>query len=479
MSALQGVNNESAKAELKRLQAQLSDAEDELKDTRKEHEYDVREKGYDTTSDNLNKALEKTLDEVTYNAQMQEQVISNMLNNVVNNYATAYGKINEILANTGFTPSGDFSSNINNIGNKDSAQNQIDSSNTIAPDYTPGDYVGNIDTNEIVDKTTTDKNNNILDDINQTPDINNRPVAEITLNPSSVSIQEGNSKNITANVRPTDAKNRSVVWTSSNPSVVSVNNGAVKGIKPGNATITCSAVDGSGKSATASVTVTKKPDPPKPQPSGGDGIARVGDRVTLNAGQSYFYDSWGQRPAGNLYAGVPNGVVIDGYSGVEYGGASRFHGGFGVHIKSADGRYGDLGWVSLSQISGYKHGTKNAEEGLHYTDEKGLGSELLLNTKYGVLRQIDAGTRVFNDKQADALWDMSKGVVSGNMVLGTSNTPYMPNTNNSVVINIESMIGHIDNVTKESLPGLEKIAKYCCDYTTKTLKKEFSLRWGK
>lgn len=480
MSALQGVNNESAKAELKRLQAQLSDAEDDLKDTRKEHEYDVREKGYDTTSDNLNKALEDTLDKVAYNAQMQEQVISNMLNNVLNNYSSIYGKINEIIANTGFTPSKNFGNNISNVGTEADIQNQVHSSNTIAPEYTPGGYVGNIDTSEIVNKPTVDKNNDILNDINKTPDINNRPVAEITLSPSSISVQEGSSKQIAANVRPTDAKNRTVVWISSDPSVASVADGNVRGVKPGSAMITCSAVDGSGKSATASVTVTKKPDPPKPAPqTGGDGTARVGDRVTLNAGQSYFYDSWGKRPAGNLYAGVPNGVVIDGYSGVEYGGASKFHGGYGIHIKSADGRYGDLGWVSLSQISGYKLGTKNAEEGLHFTDEKGLGSELLLNTKYGVLRQIDAGTRVFNDKQADALWDMSKGVVSGNITLGTSNTPAVPNANNSVVVNIESMIGHIDNVTKESLPGLEKIAKYCCDYTTKTLKKEFSLRWGK
>ena len=69
-------NNESAKAELKRLQAQLAEAKDELSQTQKDREYDIRKEGYQGLSDDLNNALQDTLDEVKYNASKQEEVIS-------------------------------------------------------------------------------------------------------------------------------------------------------------------------------------------------------------------------------------------------------------------------------------------------------------------------------------------------------------------------------------------------------------------
>lgn len=105
----------------------------------------------------------------------------------------------------------------------------------------------------------------------------------------------------------------------------------------------------------------------------GDGIARIGDVVTYSG--QYYYDSFGRRPAGSVYSGRSGAVVIDNYSATKYGGSGRNTGNYDVHIKSADGRYSNLGWVKLSQLSGYKkggyvdftgpamvHGTKNAPE---------------------------------------------------------------------------------------------------------------------
>lgn len=105
----------------------------------------------------------------------------------------------------------------------------------------------------------------------------------------------------------------------------------------------------------------------------GDGIARIGDVVTYSG--QYYYDSFGRRPAGSVYSGRSGAVIIDNYSATKYGGSGRNTGNYDVHIKSADGRYSNLGWVKLSQLSGYKkggyvdftgpamvHGTKNAPE---------------------------------------------------------------------------------------------------------------------
>lgn len=85
-------------------------------------------------------------------------------------------------------------------------------------------------------------------------------VSGITLNPDiSLKIEEGNSSKITATVVPSNATNSSVKWVSSSPDVATVDDsGNVTALKAGSTTITCTAVDGSGVSASCPVTVTAK-----------------------------------------------------------------------------------------------------------------------------------------------------------------------------------------------------------------------------
>ncbi len=102
----------------------------------------------------------------------------------------------------------------------------------------------------------------------------------------------------------------------------------------------------------------------------GNGSTDVGDVVTYSG--KYYYDSYGTAPAGSRYSGVPNGVVIDKVNGNPYG----------IHIHSADGRFGDLGWVKRSQLRGYDTGG--------YTGEWGPDGRLaLLHQKEIVLNAKD------------------------------------------------------------------------------------------
>ena len=82
---------------------------------------------------------------------------------------------------------------------------------------------------------------------------------------------------------------------------------------------------------------------------GGDGKLSVGDTATFTG--QYYYDSYGLTPIGSKYSGVANGVVIDNVNNNPYG----------IHIHSADGKYGDLGWVKKSQLSGYDTGGYTGE----------------------------------------------------------------------------------------------------------------------
>jgi chromosome segregation ATPase len=133
--------------------------------------------------------------------------------------------------------------------------------------------------------------------------------------------------------------------------------------------------------------------------SGGDGNPRVGDIVTFTG--KYYYDSWGQTPAGSLYSGVAGGVVIDSYSASQYGGNAKQTGSYDVHIKSADGQYGDLGWVSLSQLSGYDTGG--------YTGDWSDGITDANNGKLAILHQKEL---VLNAEQTEHILEVSKIVES-------------------------------------------------------------------
>lgn len=86
----------------------------------------------------------------------------------------------------------------------------------------------------------------------------NVKVTKVRLSKSKVSVAKGKTVTLKATAEPYDATNKKVRWTSSNTKIATVTQkGLVKGIKPGTATITARAADGSGKKAACKVTVTK------------------------------------------------------------------------------------------------------------------------------------------------------------------------------------------------------------------------------
>ena len=96
------------------------------------------------------------------------------------------------------------------------------------------------------------------------------PVSQITLNKAETSISVGNSETLTATVAPENAANKALTWASSDEDVATVApDGTVTAVKAGAATITATAADGSGKSATCTVTVIGGTTPSQPGSSTG------------------------------------------------------------------------------------------------------------------------------------------------------------------------------------------------------------------
>ena len=101
-----------------------------------------------------------------------------------------------------------------------------------------------------------------------------KPVQSITLNKSSLELYAGTSETLTATVNPSDA---ALSWSSLDKSIATVSSsGVVTGVARGTASITVSATDGSGKSATCMVEVKQYV----------TGITLNKTSLTLNEGQT-------------------------------------------------------------------------------------------------------------------------------------------------------------------------------------------------
>lgn len=117
-------------------------------------------------------------------------------------------------------------------------------------------------------------------------------------------------------------------------------------------------------------------------------------------------------------------------------------GGDGEYYGSSDQNI----WM-LDQLKshGYKNGTKSATAGIHRTDEKGLGSEVIFSKKYGTLRKLDAGDMVFNADQVEKLWNLSKGITTPNMYMDNlgAKLPDIPNISNNLANKVDVEFGDV------------------------------------
>ena len=96
-------------------------------------------------------------------------------------------------------------------------------------------------------------------------------VTSVTLNKTSLTLEEGESEILSAVVTPSNTTTSSITWLTSNASIATVNNGAVVALNAGNATITAyvdenhnDSLDLIERKATLSLTVTEDTLPPDP-----------------------------------------------------------------------------------------------------------------------------------------------------------------------------------------------------------------------
>lgn len=468
IKALEGTNNIYSKSKLKRLKEELKQAQETLSDTKREHSVEMQEKGLNAMSEDMNKILEDTEYEIAHSAQKQEEVISSMLNRVVGNYKDAFDKINQIIGNTGWVGSNGFNQNQSQLGSQSGAQSQHESATKPQGSIKPSGNASGTVTTPI--PNNGDFNSKFENEIMQKPNTDNRLCAELKLSTTAISIQEGQTAHVTAQIRPTDAKNKTLTWNSSDVRIATASNGTISGLKPGSCQVTVITTDGSGLSASIGVTVTKKPEPPKPAPpannntTGADGVPKVGDAVTFASG-FYYYDSQGVTPSGGQMRGQT--VYITKINSRSWA-TKPYH----ISRTSKFGEH-DLGWVSLDQLRGYRSGASFIPENqLAITQED--GKEFILRNG-SVLTQLNEGDKIMTRQETDNMYNWSK-INPGQFAFSPTYDP-VPNitpVNNTVIENHYDSLLTIDGgtITKDSIPDMKKLLMDSYKFTSSMMYKD-------
>lgn len=226
------------------------------------------------------------------------------------------------------------------------------------------------------------------------------------------------------------------------------------------------AVDASNKKASASSPSIKKPSsstpasqPAKPTPkpattSSGNGVPNVGDAVTFNSG-AYYYSSDGISPTGTQMHGQT--VYITKINNASW--AKKKY-----HIAKDRNAAHPLGWVDLSQISGYEKGIKSVPKDEMAVVGEHKKPETIVLDDGSILTPLSKNSSVFNNDAHENLWsfanDPQRFIES--MIQNPPEVPNMfneftANQTNTVTINIP-----IENVSdyNDFVRQLQKDSKF-------------------
>lgn len=211
---------------------------------------------------------------------------------------------------------------------------------------------------------------------------------------------------------------------------------------------TSSAANPPSTNTNANLQPTTKPET-KPSTSGGDGKAKVGDKVKFVSGQ-YYYDSYGTKPLGSQERG--NYVYI---TYVNEKGSHPYH------ISRDKANKHPLGWLKLNQISGYATGKKNiGNDEYAWTQEN--GREFIVRPSDGaILTPVAKSDSVLNATASGNIWNMANSpaeFIKDNLNLGGANVPNNSNIHNSYTQHLDKVVFSFPNVKNydELLSAMQK-----------------------
>ena len=191
--------------------------------------------------------------------------------------------------------------------------------------------------------------------------------------------------------------------------------------------------------ASTPVKPTPTPTPQQPSSSGGDGVPKVGDKVKFVSG-NYYNDSYGTSPLGYHNRG---GYVY--ITAINKKGSKPYHISRGSRLGS-----GDLGWLTLAQLSGYTTGKRKiVDDEYAWTQEN--GAEMIVRPSDGaILTPLAKNDSVLNADATRNIWNMANNpsdFVKENLGLGgNSVSPATTGGTTNYTQNLENVVFNLPNV---------------------------------
>ncbi len=178
-------------------------------------------------------------------------------------------------------------------------------------------------------------------------------VATVTISPSSASVEQGATVQLTATARNasgTAIPGQVFTWSSTNTAVATVNSsGVVSGVGAGTATIRATT---SGVTGNATVTVSSAPPPPPPPPSGGQVLLQSDWRTQIGNTTTALSDGgkWNQLSSG----AEQNASIVDAPSGFSTHKVLRVRSESGHRDGWVEPRRTGLGQIPVGSTRNYR-----------------------------------------------------------------------------------------------------------------------------
>lgn len=103
VAALSGDDSQATKARIKSLQADLLKMEEDLAETRRDHEYNTMVEAYDDEVEHFGEIQDDKIEALTASLAHQNEAISSALTLARDNYATIYGQLNDLVEEYGIS----------------------------------------------------------------------------------------------------------------------------------------------------------------------------------------------------------------------------------------------------------------------------------------------------------------------------------------------------------------------------------------
>lgn len=101
VAALSGDDSQATKARIKSLQADLLEMEEDLAETRRDHEYNTMVEAYDDELEHFGEIQDDKIEALTASLAKQNEAISSALTLARDNYSTIYGQLNDLVEEYG------------------------------------------------------------------------------------------------------------------------------------------------------------------------------------------------------------------------------------------------------------------------------------------------------------------------------------------------------------------------------------------